>query len=145
MVLCEFADWENITLFGDIFLNTDSDIKTGCKDEYVAGFEKITGYDYKIWIPTGMGSKKGGAPYAFVSYDVYPTKDNGDGFSMSEVAEAKSQESPTLIQFSGKNIEFSIPLNVLGIKHGNEIEGVFQEFANVYRKEGNTFFSFVLK
>ena len=92
-----------------------------------------------------MGSKKDSDPYAFVSYEVFPPKDNGKGFTMSEVAEARSQESPTLIQFSGKNIEFSIPLNVLGIKHGNEIEGVFQEFANSYVEEGNTFFTFVLK
>ena len=140
-----FAKTQSSGYIGDIFLNTDSDVKTGCKGEYVAGNEKITGYDYRIWIPTGMGSKKGGAPYTFVSYNVYPAKDDGNGFSMSEVAEGRSQESPTLIQFSGKNIEFSIPLNVLGIKHGNEIEGVFQEFANVYMKEGNTFFSFVLK
>ncbi len=130
---------------GDIFLNTDSDSKTGCIDTYLSGSKYITGYDYRIWIPTGMGSKKGSAPYTFVSYNVYPAKDNGEDFSMSEVAEARSQESPTLIQFSGKNIEFSIPLNVLGIKHGNEIEGVFQEFANSYIEEGNTFFSFVLK
>ncbi len=130
---------------GDIFLNTDSDVKTGCKDEYVAGNEKITGYDYKIWIPTGMSSKKGSDPFAFVSYEVCPPKDNRKGFSMSEVAEASSQESPTLIQFSGKNIEFSIPLKVLGIKPGLKIEGVFQEFANSYIEEGNTFFSFVLK
>ena len=64
---------------------------------------------------------------------------------MSEVAEASSQKSPTLIQFSGKNIEFSIPLKVLGIKPGLKIEGVFQEFANSFVEGGNTFFSFVLK
>ena len=91
-----------------------------------------------------MGSKKGSDPYAFVSYEVCPPKDNGKGFSMSEVAEASSQESPTLIQFSGKNIEFSIPLKVLGIKPGLKIEGVFQEFANSFVEGGNTFFSFVL-
>jgi len=130
---------------GDIFLNSDSDSKTGCKDYYLSGSDRITGYDYKIWIPTGMGSKKGGDPYAFVSYEVCPPKDNGKGFSMSEVAEASSQESPTLIQFSGNNIEFSIPLKVLDIKHGKEIEGVFQEFANSFTEGGNTFFSFVLK
>ena len=130
---------------GDIFLNTDSDLKTGCKDYYLSGSDKITGYDYKIWIPTGMGSKKGSDPFAFVSYEVCPPKDNRKGFSMSEVAEASSQESPTLIQFSGKNIEFSIPLKVLGIKPGLKIEGVFQEFANSFVEGGNTFFSFVLK
>lgn len=130
---------------GDIFLNTDADPKTGCKDYYLSGSDRITGYDYKIWIPTGMGSKKGGDPYAFVSYEVVPPKEDGDGFSMSEVAEASSQESPALIQFSGKNIEFSIPLKVLGIKHGKEIEGVFMEFASSFVEGGNTFFSFVLK
>jgi hypothetical protein len=130
---------------GDIYLNSDSDLKTGCKDTYLSGYGNITGYDYRIWIPTGMGSTKGSAPFAFVSYEVCPTKDNRKGFSMSEVAEANSMESPTIIQFSGKYIEFSIPLKVLGIKHGLEIEGIFQEFANSSKKEGNTIFSFVLK
>lgn len=130
---------------GDIFLNTDADPKTGCKDEYLAGSKKITGYDYKIWVPTGMGSKSDGATYAFVSYEVLPVKENGKGFSLSEVAEASSQEAQALIQFSGKNIEFVIPLKVLGIKKGKKIEGVFQEFANAYVEEGSTFFSFILK
>lgn len=130
---------------GDIFLNTDSDPKTGCKDYYLSGSDRITGYDYKIWIPTGMGSKNNGDTYAFVSYEVVPPKEDGKGFSMSEVAEASSQESPALIQFSGSNIEFSIPLKILGIKHGKEIEGVFMEYASSFVKGGNTFFSFVLK
>lgn len=140
-----FAKTQAGGYIGDIFLNTDADLKTGCKDYYLSGSDRITGHDYKIWIPSGMGSKKGSDPYAFVSYEVVPPKENGKGFSMSEIAEASSQESPTFIQFSGNNIEFSIPLKVLAIKPGLKIEGVFQEFANSFIEGGNTFFSFVLK
>jgi hypothetical protein len=130
---------------GDIYLNSDSNIETGCKELFLPGYENITGYDYKIWIPTGGSYPNDSEPFAFVSYELCPPKDNRDGFSMSEVAEANSMENPTIIQFSGKNIEFSIPLKLLGIKHGLKIEGIFHEFANSYQKEGSTFFSFVLK
>lgn len=130
---------------GDIYLNSDSNLETGCKDTYLYGSENITGYDYKIWIPTGVSSTKDNTTFAFVSYEVCPPKDNSKGFSMSEVAGANSMENPTLIQFSGNNIEFSISQKLLGIKHGLKIEGIFQEFANSSEKEGNSRFSFVLK
>ena len=107
-----FDDSANSGELCDIFIDTDNDSTTGCKD--VDGFEygKINGYEFKLWVPVGVrASNEETQP--LVSYDLKPADANGQ-FTFESVAASKSLEPDALIQHGDEGVEMSIPPQIAG-------------------------------
>ena len=130
---------------GDIYLDTDNKSDTGCINKMMFAYGNITGYDYKIWIPTSSGIMRAGKKYPSVTCEVYRPNKQRNSFFGFAIYEHRSSEDNSKIQFSGKNVEFLIPLETLNVKKGITVKAVFAESANQFNKNGNTPFSFVLK
>jgi len=127
----------------DIFLDTDDDSATGCKDVDGFGYGKINGYDFKLWVPVGVSSSSDGIQ-PLVSYDLRRPDASGQ-FMHESVAASRSLEPDALIQHDTEGVEMSIPLKSLDVKAGSTIRLLFKESADPFDKKRYTEGTYVVQ
>lgn len=127
----------------DLFLDIDSNPKTGCANAWVMGYGELDGYEFKIWITLGVWYEKG-RRWPFVIYKVY--RSNKDKFS-EDIAKASSigdEGDKRLIAHGKDGIELAIPLRHLEVQSGQVVRILLSEDAHIHEKGGHSIRVFTL-
>ncbi|MFH1691976.1 MAG: DUF5684 domain-containing protein [Candidatus Omnitrophota bacterium] len=138
-----FAKSDNTgSYIAEIYLNTDNDAATGCSGIKLFRYGEISGYDCEITVSSGWKAASEGGK-AFVSYSILFPTEKRDSFYLKDAGhKSVSLDKDSLIAFSGNTIELSVPLSVLNIRKGVEVEGFIVECAKM---AGNRFVFIVKK
>lgn len=130
--------------FCDVYIDIDNNPNSGCRNVTGFSFGKITGYEFKLWMPIGQyatATENG----TFASYSLLEAKDDGS-FSLSNpILEERSLEDTEFIAHGRDGVEMKVPLDILGIKIGDHINLLIVENTHIFTKEGYTKTQYTLK
>ena len=106
--------------FCDVYIDIDNNPNSGCRNVIGFDFGKITGYEFKLWMPIGQyaSPKENGT---FAAYSLLGTRDDGDFSFLEPIFEKKSFEDTEFISHGRDGVEMKVPLDILRIKIGDHI------------------------
>lgn len=132
-----FAETESSGGLCDIYIDTDNDSTTGCKDVLGFDYGEIAGYEFQIWMPVGQYSDENGTG-VYSTYSLLPLDEDRKFNIANNVAEKSSMEDKQFIAHGKQGVEFAVSLQALGLSIGDTINLLIVEQAHSFDKEGYT-------
>ena len=111
---------------GDLYLDTDNDSRTGCRDVIGWDYGKINGYEFKSSFSLGV-FQRGEESGWFVSCTVTKVDPNHGRFVFDRAFEAGSHEPESLIAEGPDGVEVAIPLSALNVNPGDTLRLLMHE------------------
>ncbi|HDZ21428.1 hypothetical protein LCGC14_0418590 [marine sediment metagenome] len=123
----------------DLYVDTDNDPATGCKDYDLFGYGPISGFERKIVVPLGVvaGYKLGEGSYEsyFITCDIQQPTAGGQWENVPGTGGPSGGWTPDNIKDSDEGVEMVISLETLNIPPGGTIRILLKEQADPFVKE----------